>query len=112
MARFAELHLRQNIGTDVAVLNGMINIIIEEGLFDREYVENRTEGFEQLKALVSRYSPRVVEKFSVIDRHDLEKAARMYAAADKAMIVYAMGITQHTTGTDNVKSCASLAMLT
>jgi predicted molibdopterin-dependent oxidoreductase YjgC len=112
LARFAALHLRQNIGTDVAVLNGMMNIIIEEGLFDREYVENRTEGFEQLKTLVSRYSPRVVEKISGIDRHDLEKAARMYAAADKAMIVYAMGITQHTTGTDNVKSCASLAMLT
>jgi len=112
LAPFAALHLRQNIGTDVAVLNGMMNIIIEEELFDREYVENRTEGFEQLKTLVSRYSPRVVEKISGVDRHDLEKAARMYAAADKAMIVYAMGITQHTTGTDNVKSCASLAMLT
>ena len=112
LARFAALHLRQNIGTDVAVLNGMMNIIIEEGLWDREYVENRTEGFEQLQALVSRYGPRVVEKISGIDRRDLEKAARMYAAADKAMIVYAMGITQHTTGTDNVKSCANLAMLT
>ena len=112
LARFAALHLRQNIGTDVAVLNGMMNIIIEEGIFDREYVENRTEGFEALKTLVSRYSPRVVEKISGIDRHDLEKAARMYAATGKAMIVYAMGITQHTTGTDNVKSCANLAMLT
>jgi formate dehydrogenase alpha subunit len=112
LARFASLHLRQNIGTDVAVLNGMMNIIIEEGLLDREYIENRTEGFEQLQALVSRYSPRIVEKISGIDRHDLEKAACMYATADKAMIVYAMGITQHTTGTDNVKSCANLAMLT
>jgi formate dehydrogenase alpha subunit len=112
LAGFATLHLRQNIGTDVAVLNGMMNIIIEEGLFDREYVENRTEGFEALQALVSRYSPRVVEKISGIDRQDLERAARMYAAAGKAMIVYAMGITQHTTGTDNVKSCANLAMLT
>ncbi len=112
LARFASLQLRQNIGTDVAVLNGMMNIIIEEDLWDREYVENRTEGFEQLRALVSRYSPRIVEKISGIDRHDLEKAARMYAAAGKAMIVYAMGITQHTTGTDNVKSCANLAMLT
>lgn len=112
LARFAALHLRQNIGTDVAVLNGMMNVIIEEGLWDRVYVEDRTEGFEQLKAVVSRYSPRVVEKIAGIDRNDLEKAARMYAAADRAMIVYAMGITQHTTGTDNVKSCANLAMLT
>lgn len=112
LSRFATLHLRQNIGTDVAVLNGMMNIIIEEGLFDREYVESRTEGFEALQSMVSRYSPRVVEKITGVDRHDLEQAARLYAATEKAMIVYAMGITQHTTGTDNVKSCANLAMLT
>src|SRR5512137_278945 len=112
LARFAVLHLKQNIGTDVAVLNGMMNIIIEEGLFDREFVEERTEGFEALRESISRYTPRVVEMITGISRHDLEKAARMYAEACKAMIVYAMGITQHTTGTDNVKSCANLAMLT
>ena len=112
LAGFAGLHLKQNIGTDVAVLNGMMNIIIEEGLFDREFVEDRTEGFEALRNCVSRYTPRVVEMITGINRHDLEKASRMYAEARKAMIVYAMGITQHTTGTDNVKTCANLAMLT
>ena len=112
LARFATLHLRQNIGTDVAVLNGMMNIIIEEGLYDKGFVAERTEGFEALRTLVGRYSPAIVERITGIDRGDLEKAARMYARADKAMIVYAMGITQHTTGTDNVKSCANLAMLT
>jgi len=112
LARFADLHLRQNIGTDVAVLNGIMHVIIEEGLYNKAFVETRTEGFDQLKAVVDRYKPRVVEKISGINARDLEEAARMYAAADKAMIVYAMGITQHTTGTDNVKSCASLAMLT
>jgi formate dehydrogenase alpha subunit len=112
LAGFADLHLRQNIGTDVALLNGMMNIIIEEDLYDKKFVEERTEGFEQLKSVVSKYTPRVVEKISGIPAHDLEKAARMYAIADKAMIVYAMGITQHTTGTDNVKTCANLAMLT
>jgi len=112
LAGFADLHLRQNIGTDVAVLNGLMNIIIEEDLYDKAFVEERTEGFDTLKSVVSRYTPRVVERISGIPAHDLETAARMYAAADKAMIVYCMGITQHTTGTDNVKSCANLAMLT
>jgi len=112
LAGFADLHLRQNIGTDVAVLNGLMNIIIEEDLYDKEFVEKRTEGFDQLKSIIGRYTPRVVEQISGISAHDLETAARMYATADKAMIVYCMGITQHTTGTDNVKSCANLAMLT
>ena len=112
LAKFADLHLRQNIGTDVAVLNGMMNVIIEEDLYDKEFVETRTENFEQLKEVVSKYPPKVVEKISGISTVDLKKAARMYAKADKAMIAYAMGITQHTTGVDNVKTCANLAMLT
>lgn len=112
LAKFADLHLRHNIGTDVAVLNGMMNVIIEEGLYDKEFVASRTENFEQLKEVVSKYPPKTVEKISGIAAADLKKAARMYAKADKAMIAYAMGITQHTTGVDNVKSCANLAMLT
>jgi len=112
LVKFADLHLRQNIGTDVAVLNGMMNVIIEEGIYDKEFVASRTENFEQLKEVVSKYPPKVVEKISGIAAADLKKAARMYAKADKAMIAYAMGITQHTTGVDNVKSCANLAMLT
>lgn len=112
LVKFADLHLRQNIGTDVAVLNGMMNVIIEEDLYDKAFVETRTENFEQLKEVVSKYPPKVVEKISGISTVDLKKAARMYAKADKAMIAYAMGITQHTTGVDNVKTCANLAMLT
>ncbi len=112
LADFADIHLRHNIGTDVALLNGIMNIIIEEGIYDREYVEGRTENFEQLKSVVSRYSPRVVEQITGVHVRDLEAAARAYATAEKAMILYAMGITQHTTGTDNVKTCANLAMLT
>jgi len=112
LAKFADLHLRQRIGTDVAVLNGMMHVILEEELYDREFVAARTENFDRLKETVSQYPPRVVEKITGISTVDLRKAARMYAKADKAMIVYAMGITQHTTGVDNVKSCANLAMLT
>lgn len=111
LAEFAEIHLRQNIGTDVAVLNGIMNVIIQEDLYDREFVETRTEGFDNLKSVVSRYTPNVVEQISGIPTGKLMEAAGLYAKADKAMILYAMGITQHTTGTDNVKSCANLSML-
>jgi formate dehydrogenase alpha subunit len=112
LARYARIHLRHGIGTDVAVLNGLMHVIIEEELFDREYVESRTEGFDELRKTVSRYTPRVVEQISGVDARDLILAAREYAGTASAMLLYAMGITQHTTGTDNVKTCANLAMLT
>ena len=112
LAHFADLHLRHNIGTDVAVLNAMMNVILAEDLYDKTFVETRTEGFDKLKSVVERYSPRVAETISGIPARDIEEAARLYAKADKAMIVYAMGITQHTTGVDNVKTLANLAMLT
>jgi len=112
LAKFAEIHLRHNIGTDVAVLNGIMNIIISEGLYDRQFVEQRTEGFDALKSVVDRYTPQVVEQISGIAKKDLNTAALLYGSANAAMILYAMGITQHTTGTDNVKSCANLSMLT
>ena len=73
LAGFADLHLRQNIGTDVAVLNGIMNVIIEEDLYDKEFVETRTEGFDQLKDVVSKYPPRVVEKISGITSRGSEE---------------------------------------
>jgi formate dehydrogenase alpha subunit len=109
---YAKLHLKQNFGTDVAVHNGLMNIIISEDLYDKQFVETRTEGFDALKSLVSRYTPKVVEQITGIRSAELYRAAVMYAQADKAMIVYAMGITQHITGTDNVKTLANLSMLT
>jgi len=112
LARLATLHLRQRPGTDVAWLNGMMNVIISEGLEDRDFIESRTEGFEELKAVVAEYTPERVEAITGIPAEDLVAAARMYAQAERAAIVYAMGITQHVTGTDNVLSCANLAMLT
>ena len=112
LAKFATLHLRQRPGTDVAWLNGMMNVIIGEGLEDKEFIAGRTEGFEELKAAVAEYTPERVETITGIPAEALRQAARMYAEAGRAAIVYAMGITQHTTGTDNVLSCANLAMLT
>ncbi len=112
IARFADLHLRQRPGTDVAWLNGMMHVIIEEELYDREFVQDRTEGFDELKAAVADYTPARVQEISGIPAEDLKTAARLYAGAERGAILYAMGITQHTTGVDNVVSCANLSMLT
>lgn len=112
LAKYATIHMRQDSGTDVAWINGMMNVIIREGLYAQKYIEERTENFEQLKKVVKEYTPDFVEKIAKIPKDLLIQAARLYAKSKKAMIVYAMGITQHTTGVDNVKSLANLAMLT
>jgi len=111
MTEFAYMWLRQNLGTDIAWINGMMHVIIKEELWDKEFVEKRTEGFEELKKVVEKYTPEYVEKITGIPKDKLIQAARLYAKAKAAAIVYTMGITQHITGTDNVKSLANLAML-
>lgn len=111
LVKFARIWLQPHPGTDVAWINGMLNIIIQEGLWSEEYVRERTEGFEEMRAAIAAYTPEVVAKITGIRADDLRRAARMYAKAPRAMILYAMGITQHITGTDNVKSLANLAML-
>ncbi|MBA7601464.1 putative formate dehydrogenase [subsurface metagenome] len=111
LTKYATLWLRQNLGTDVAWLNGMMHIIIEEGLWDEDYVKTRTENFDALKETVKKYTPEFVEKVTGIPQDMLREAARIYASGKKASILFAMGITQHSTGTDNVKSIANLAML-
>ncbi len=111
LTKFATLWLRQNLGTDVAWANGMMHVIIKENLYDKSYVQNRTEGFKELKKTVEKYSPEYVSKITGIPADDLIKVARMYANAHPASIFFAMGITQHRTGTDNVKSMANISML-
>lgn len=112
LEKYSTLYLQQKNGTDVAWINGMMRVIIEEGLEDAEYIRERTEGYEELKEFVKDYTPEYVEKITTIPKEKLVEAARIYASTKKAMIVYSMGITQHTTGVDNVKSLANLAMLT
>lgn len=111
LVKFAHIWLRPRPGTDIAWINAMAHVIIEEGLWDEQYVKNRTEGFEALRACVAEYSPERAERITGIAAQDLRRAARRYAQGPKAMILYAMGITQHTKGTDTVKALANLAML-
>jgi len=111
ITKFATIWLRQRLGTDVAWINGMMHVIIKEGLYDEEYVLSRTVGLEDLKKTVEKYTPAYVEEITDIPQEQLITAARLYASAPAASILYAMGITQHITGTDNVKSLANLSML-
>ena len=112
IARMADLHLSLLPGTDVAVINGFMHVILEEGLADEAFIRKRTESFEKARELFSRYTPEAVERISHVPAADLKRAAQLYGSIKPAVILYAMGITQHTTGTDNVKSLANLAMLT
>ncbi len=112
LARFASVHLKQRPGTDIAWINGMMNVIIAEGLANEAFISERTENFDAVKEAVKKYTPEYVEKITGIPAEDLKAAARLFGTAKAASIAYAMGITQHITGTDNVKSLANLAMLT
>ena len=112
IARYADIFVRQRLGTDVAWINGLMHIILKEGWEDKEFIGSRTEGFEELKKEVEKYPPEKVEEITGISSSDLRAIAESYAKAEKGSICYAMGITQHITGTENVLSLANLAMLT
>jgi formate dehydrogenase alpha subunit len=112
IARFAELYIAQKPGTDVALINAMMNVIISEKLLDTDFIKERTEGFEELAEIVKDLTPEKAEKITTIPAEKIRQAARIYAGASTSSIVYSMGITQHTTGTDNVLSLANLSMIT
>ena len=112
MTEFAQHWLRPNLGTDVAWINGMMHVILKEKLHAADFIQNRTEGFETLAQRLEQYTPEFVEGISGIPAESLIDAARLFAGAKAGSILYCMGITQHISGTDNVKSLANLAMLT
>ena len=111
-AKMAAIHLHHKPGTDVALVNAIMHVIIEENLHNKKFIQERTEGFEQLAETVKKYTPEMAEKITGVPKADIIKAARLFAGVDKAAVLYGMGITQHTTGTDNVKTLANLLMLT
>ena len=112
MAFLADIAVQHRLGTDVALINGLMHIILKEGWHDKAYVEERTEGFEALAAKLEDYPPDKVAQITGVDAATLRRIAEMFAKNKPASIVYCMGITQHTTGVDNVKDLANLAMLT
>ena len=108
----ASVWLNLKPGTNIALLNGMMNVIINEGLHDEDFICGRTEGFEQLQKVVAAYPPERAAEITGISAEEIVEAARLYARADKAMIIYSLGITEHITGTHNVMCLGDLAMLT
>ncbi|MGQ9511829.1 formate dehydrogenase subunit alpha [Thermodesulfitimonas sp.] len=111
IAARAHYHLQIRPGTDVALLNGFANAILSEGLWDEAFVAARTENFEPFRERVSQYPPKFVAGICGVPAELIYKVARGYAQAKKAIILYTMGVTQHTCGTNNVLAIANLAML-
>ncbi|OEU53863.1 MAG: formate dehydrogenase subunit alpha [Desulfobacterales bacterium C00003060] len=112
LSRFAHVYLQPRLGTDVIWLNGMMKMILDDGLADDTFIKMRTENFEAFTEMLRNFNIEDVVTISGIRLEDLRRAARMYASVKRAMIIYSMGITQHISGTDNVQSIANLAMLT
>ena len=111
LKQHATLSMSPNPGSDIAWINGMIRVILEEGLEAKEYIDERTEGFDALKEAVAPFTPAYVEELTGIPAEKLIRAALLYAGGESGTILYCMGITQHTKGTDNVKALANLAMV-
>ena len=112
LAERADVWLRLRPGTDVALLNGLMRIIIREALQKPEFIDHCTSGFAALEESVTSFTPEWVEKVTGVPVVLLEKAARLYAGAERAQIFYTLGITEHSCGTENVLSIANLALLT
>ncbi len=111
LADLATLHVQIKVGSDVALLNAVMNVLISENLYDKKYVESCTVGFKELKEKVMEYPPERAAEISGIPAEDIRKLARKLASVKPAMLMYTLGITEHICGVNNVMSCANLQML-
>ena len=111
LSRQADIHLKLRPGTNIAFANGMMHIFIEEDLIDHEFIEKRTEHFEEIKKVVAEYTPERVAEICRIDPDKLREAARLYAKAKTAPVIYCLGVTEHHTGTHGVISLSNMVMM-
>lgn len=111
ITEFATLHLRQKSGTDVALINGLMYIILEKGWHDLEFIENRTEGFDEFREGLKNYPPAKVAEITGLSVEQLYQAAEILALNKPMAVIWAMGITQHIVGVRNVMDLANLQML-
>lgn len=110
-AYFCGLHLKILPGTDIALINAIMNVILKQGLENKDFIRTRTEGFAELVKTVEKYTPEYAQRITGVDAVLIIKAAQLYGRMKPASIVYGLGITEHTKGTDNVSDLANLAML-
>jgi formate dehydrogenase major subunit/formate dehydrogenase alpha subunit len=111
ITEFATLHLRHKPGTDVALINGLMNIILAQGWEDKSFIRERTEGFDEFNAAVEQYPPDKVAEITGVPLEQLVQAAEILATHKPMAVMWAMGITQHIVGVRNVMSLANLQML-
>ena len=109
---YSQVWIRPKIGTDIAWINGMMNVVLAEGLHDPEFVAGRTAGVEELQTVMAHYTPEKVEAITGVAKEKIIEAAELYGGAARAAILYGMGVTQHIRGTDNVAGLCNLALLT
>ena len=112
LVKYASLWLQQNPGSDVALLMGMMKVIVDENLHDKDFIEARCENFDAFRDSLKEFDLERVEEITGVPKDKIIEAARIYATDKPSSILYSMGITQHTHGTDNVIATANLAMLT
>ncbi len=112
IAKYASHVLQFRPDTDVAMLNGIMHVILDEGLQDDNYIKNNTEDFEHMRAHLKNYSPEKVAPICGIDPQTLREVARLYATSKASMILWGMGISQHIHGTDNARCLIALALMT
>ena len=111
LTEFCSEHLPLKVGSDIALINGLMHVLISEDLYAKEYVEKCTLGFDELKAKVMEYPPERAAEISGVPAEDIRRVARRLAKVRPAMLIYTLGITEHTCGVNNVLSCANLQML-
>lgn len=112
LARHSDFVLQFKPGTDVALLNAMLHTIIEEGLYDKQYVQAHTEGFDALQTSIQAFPPEQMEEVCGIPAETIRKVARIYATSHASLIFWGMGISQHVHGTDNSRCLIALALIT
>lgn len=111
-ARIADMHIALKNGSNIALLNAIGHVIIEEDLYDKSFVASRSEGFEEYRKIVEGYTPESVEEITGVSAQEIRACARMYASAKSAAILWGMGVTQFYQGVETVRSLTSLAILT
>jgi formate dehydrogenase major subunit len=111
LAEAASLHLPLKVGSDIALLNALMHVLISENLYDKEYVKTCCTGFDELEKKVLEYPPERAAGICGIEAETIRQTARRLAAVKPAMLMYTLGITEHTCGVNNVLSCANLQML-
>ena len=111
LAEISDIYLQHNSGTDIALINGMINHIVTNKLYDEKFIEERTEGFNELLKIIGEYTPEYVAKITGVDANLIKNAAETYAKGKASTIVYGMGIAQHANGVEIIYTLANLALI-